>query len=416
MKKILIIGGGASGVMAAITAAKNGADVTIYERNDRILKKILVTGNGKCNLSNRNLTLSAYHVKDQEKLRRCFERFNTEDTILFFKSCGLLLKDKNGYLYPACEQASVVSDILRLSLEQMKVRVITQVFDIKVSKLEDKEGFIVTSNEGKDCFDAVIFACGSFAGIHAKEKESKDKKYHAGYDFIKQFGHTLIPVRPSLVQIRCKEPFFPVIAGVRCDAALSLMEEKECLMTERGELQLTDYGISGIPVFQFSGIAAQKLEEGKKLSAMIDFLPDYLEDEWEDFINTRLLIKQGETFESFFLGILHKKITAMLLKINGVKPQDVITENQKENVLKIASFMKQFKVTPYAVNSFEHAQVCSGGVDFRELDDNLQSTFSKNVYFCGEMVDVDGKCGGYNLQWAWTSGYLAGNHASGKCE
>lgn len=398
-RKILIIGGGASGIMAAITAAENDASVTIYEKQDRVGKKILATGNGKCNLTNRNLSVENYYTGSDEKLKKCFLTFDAEDTLLFFKGCGLLLKDKNGYIYPACEQAAVVLDILRSKMDQLAIKIVTACKDIGIEQ-SGKE-FLVRSNIGKEVFDSIIFACGSPAGM----KPNQDK---TGYDYARELGHTIIPVLPALVQIGCREELFKSVAGVRCDALLSLYEGSALLAKERGELQLTDYGISGIPVFQFSHIAAQKLAEHKELRVEIDFLPDYEEDAWKQFVMARILLKTGATVENFFLGLLHKKLCAMMIKQGQLKPQDIVSRNNEKMIQKICYEMKHFGVAPDRVNPYENAQVCSGGVDFTQLGDNLESLLLPGIYFCGEMIDIDGKCGGYNLQWAWTSGYIAG--------
>ena len=402
-KKILIIGGGAAGMMAAITAAESGAEVTIYEKRDRVGKKILVTGNGKCNLTNLNLSLENYYTKDYEKLKRAFLQFDAEDTLLFFKRCGMLLKDKGGYIYPACEQASVVLDILRSQLEQHQVKIVTDCGNLNIRK--HKNGFIVQKDQKEEYFDRLIMACGSPAGF-------KRESGQTGYDYATLLGHHIIPVLPSLVQIICRETIFSMVSGVRCDVGLALYEEQKLLARERGELQLTDYGISGIPVFQFSHIVACKLADRKSLQVEIDFMPDYDEEEWKQYIETRMLLKNGDMVENFFLGLLHKKLCTMMMKQCNLKPQDVLDKRIEEKIRRLCYEIKHFKVTPKEVKPYENAQVCSGGVDFMQLSEQMESKLMPGVFFCGEMIDVDGKCGGYNLQWAWTSGYIAGKAAS----
>lgn len=403
-KKILVIGGGASGMMAAITAAEKKCDVTIYEKSDRIGKKILVTGNGKCNLANRNLALDCYFTSQPNQLKTYFDEFDFEDTILFFKECGLLLKDKNGYIYPACEQASMVLDVLRNRLRQLHVVIKTQVNVEQIVERENK-GISVLTNLGNEFFDSVIIACGSYAGV-------KDIKSVTGYELARKLGHHIMPLYPALVQIVCEETYFKALSGVRVDANLTLQENDTILAIERGELQLTDYGISGIPVFQFSRMIAQNLDKKKTLKVAIDFLPEYEKEEWMIFVSNRLLSYQGEEVETFFTGLLHKKINALLMKLFSLKPQDKIGTQNDEKLKKACEYIKEFIVTPVATKSFESAQTCAGGIDLLELDETLQSKIHPDIYFCGEMVDVDGKCGGYNLQWAWTSGYIAGKNAS----
>ncbi len=402
MKRVLVIGAGASGMMAAIQASLNGAQVTLYEKTDRVGKKILATGNGKCNLSNREMDLSNYYCADYDKLASYFLRFSTEDTVAFFEDCGLMVRSRDGYLYPYCEQASVVLDVLRAGLRRCGVKVVTEVTGISLSVKKNGK-FLVDSSVSAKEFDAVILACGSKAGMKAATTE--------GYDYAKTFGHRIIPLLPALVQVRC-EGSFAAVAGVRCKAKLTLYTDGKQSTCEQGELQLTDYGISGIPVFQISRIIAQELQNKNRICVEIDFIPGMTDAEWNVFVTERIKRYMGLPAEEFLTGILHKKISMMLLKRHGLKPDACLCKENEKNILKLCREMKQFRVTPKSVNGFEQAQVCSGGVDFAELNENLESVYQPGLYICGEMVDVDGKCGGYNLQWAWTSGYIAGVSAA----
>ena len=403
-RKVLVIGGGASGIMAAIQAARNGLDVTIYEKNERIGKKILATGNGKCNLSNRNMDIGNYYTEDKNKLLKCFKQFSVEDTITFFKEYGLLIREKDGYLYPYCEQASVVLEVLRNALEIENVKVMTDVTDIRICV--DKKGiFSVTSSLGKGRFDAVILACGSKAGIKNPDTSA--------LNMAKLFGHRIISLQPALVQVRCEGNFWKQIAGVRCKAGIRLLCNHKEAAYEYGEVQLTDYGISGIPVFQISRMIARMLETNQNVEVLLDFVPEFTKEEWIHFCKERLQQCKAETCEEFLTGILHKKISLMLLKQYELSAESHLDNSNNKKMQKLCYGMKEFRVIPKAMNPFENAQVCCGGVDFMEVDENMQSVYQQNLYICGEMLDVDGKCGGYNLQWAWTSGYLAGKAAAG---
>jgi len=390
-------------MMAAIQASMNGAQVTIYEKSDRVGKKILATGNGKCNLSNTDMDISNYYCADYSKLEACFARFSTEDTISFFENCGLMIRNRDGYLYPYCEQASAVLDVLRANLKRYNVEVISDVTDIAISV--KKNGlFMVESSFGKKDYDSVILACGSRAGMKNATTES--------YDYAKTFGHRIVPLLPALVQIRCEGEYFVSVAGVRCKAKLTLYTRDKEPVYEQGELQLTDYGISGIPVFQISRIIATELKNKSDIHVDIDFIPEMNDIEWDEYVDMRIGIYMGFTLEEFLTGMLHKKINLMLLKKYSLKPGDKLNDKNKNTVLKICREMKCFTVIPKSVNGYEQAQVCSGGVDFSQLNENLESIYQPGLFICGEMVDVDGKCGGYNLQWAWTSGYIAGVSAA----
>lgn len=403
MKKILIIGAGASGMMAAICAANDKSHVTIYERNEKAGKKLLATGNGKCNLTNMDMGTEHYYTEDTDKLARCLLRFSQNDTISFFENMGLMTRQKDGYVYPYCEQASAVLDVFLTMLTRKEIALETGVESICISH-SPKKGFVVTSSKGKHCFDAVILACGSKAGIKNANGD--------GYDLAKNFGHRIKKLYPALVQVRCKESFFSMIAGVRVKGKVSLYVDDRIKSEERGEIQLTDYGISGIPVFQMSRLIAESLDRGKQVKVILDFFPHMSVKEWCAFYTNRIKEYEGRTMEEFLLGLLHKKISILLLKDYGLYPSDRIQGSISPQIQSLCDFMKAFVVTPKQVNPFEQAQVCSGGVAFDEVDDHMQSIYRKDLYICGEMLDIDGKCGGYNLQWAWTSGYLAGTHAA----
>ena len=403
MKRILVIGAGASGMMAAIQAAKKGAQVTIYEKTDRVGKKILATGNGKCNLSNENMDLANYYCADYEKLAACFERFSTVNTIAFFEECGLMIRSRDGYLYPYCEQASVVLDVLRTSLKKYDIHIVTEVTDISLS-VKKNGMFAVQSSAGRKEFDSIILACGSKAGLKNASTE--------GYDYAKTFGHRIVPLLPALVQVRCQEDSFSSVAGVRCKAHITLYNKDLVMADEQGELQLTDYGISGIPVFQISRVIAGALKNKENIRVEIDFVPDITKEEWNGYIAKRIQAYRGFTVEEFLTGMIHKKVSRMLLQKSGLKPSEILTKKNENTVMELCHTMKHFTVVPKSVNGFEQAQVCSGGVDFAQLNENLESVYQPGLFICGEMVDVDGKCGGYNLQWAWTSGYIAGVSAA----
>lgn len=399
MKRILVVGAGASGMMAAICAANENNRVTIYERNEKPGKKLLATGNGKCNLTNMDMGPDHYYTLDADKLARCLARFSQKDTISFFEKAGLLTRQKDGYVYPYCEQASAVLDMLLTMLKRKKIVLKTGVESICISH-SPKKGFVVTSSKKKACFDAVILACGSKAGIKNANSD--------GYDLAKTFGHRIKKLYPALVQVRCKESFFPMIAGVRVKAKASLYVDDRIISEEQGEIQLTDYGISGIAVFQMSRLIAEFLDQDKQVKVILDFFPHMSAEEWCKFYTDRIRQYEGRTVEEFQLGLLHKKISLLLLKENNLRPSDCIQGSISPQLQSLCDSMKAFVVTPGQVNPFEQAQVCSGGVMFDEVDDHMQSIYQKGLYICGEMLDIDGKCGGYNLQWAWTSGRIAG--------
>ncbi len=402
---IAIIGGGASGMMAAIQAAKKHATVTIFEKNDRVGKKILMTGNGKCNLSNTNFDLRFFHSDTKTDLSTFFDAFGVKETISFFEKEGMLIKNKNGYLYPASEQASTVLDVLRFALKRLGVICKT---DAEVKKIYKKGNqFGVETKTETIYFDSVIIASGSKAGPQQTVSGS-------GYMIAKSLGHHVVEPLPALVQLRCKEDYFKQIAGIRTDCSLTMLVNGKPTQCERGELQLTEYGISGIVVFQLSGNAAKALKCKNTVQVQMDFLPDFTEETYKAFVHNRFEAKKGQTAEEFFLGMTNKKLLMLFLKLSGLSPAEIVDEQTKEKCQHVFSLLRTFTVNVKETNPFPNAQICCGGVRMDEVTNNLESKIVPGLYFCGELLDVDGRCGGYNLQWAWTSGYIAGVHAAKK--
>ncbi|MBR3769519.1 MAG: aminoacetone oxidase family FAD-binding enzyme [Lachnospiraceae bacterium] len=405
MKQIAIIGGGAAGIMAAITAASQGGDVTIFERNDRPGKKILATGNGKCNLGNLQMSEQDYYCGNKDFVKKCLDAFGTEDTIRFFNGIGLLLKEKNGYLYPLCEQASAVLDALCYELESLRVKVLCNVCveDISIDKYDK---FHVSYAGQKKRFDKLIITTGGRASIKKNYEEAT-----WGYSLARSLGHRIINQVPALGQLKCSEKYMKQVAGVRCDAFIKAYADNECIAEERGELQITEYGVSGIPIFQLSRTVNYSLVAKKSVSLRIDLLPDMNDDSIEQMILSRNLLQSDRSIRGYFNGILNHKLNALFIKLAGLSAEDdfcVVKEKEPAKIEKFFELTKNWELHVYDHNGFENAQVCAGGISLDDIKDNMESEIVPNLYFAGEILDVDGRCGGYNLQWAWTSGYLAG--------
>lgn len=403
-----IIGGGAAGMMAAITAARQGAAVTVLEGNARPGKKLLSTGNGKCNLGNRKLDVTEYYCREPERLEGFLDRFGTDEVISFFQGLGVVLKEKNGYLYPACEQASTVQDALRYEMRELGVRQIT---DCKVSVVEKNSQtgkMHVSGSGGSYVFDRVILACGG----RAAPKTGSDG---SGFGLAKQLGHSVTPTVPALVPLRCREDYLKSVAGVRAEAQISVYSGPDCVAVECGELQVTDYGLSGIPVFQISRQVNYILSNREEVEIQVDFLPDYSPAAYEQLrISRGLLLQDGRTVEEYFTGMLHKKLMMLFIRLAGLKPGDSIREADPELVKKVYGLCRQWRLHVTGSHPYDNAQVCAGGIPLAEVTDQLESTKTPGVYFAGEILDVDGRCGGYNLHWAWCSGYLAAMAAARK--
>ena len=279
-RSVGIIGGGAAGMMAAIAAAKNNAEVTIIEHTDRIGKKILMTGNGKCNFTNSDMSIEKYYGNHKEFAVSVLNAFSVKDTLKFFYQNGLLYKEKNGYYYPVSNQAASVLDVLRFTIKESNVLVHT---NTKVHAIEAKKaGFDVVTDKQTFHFDKLILACGGMAASMTGSDGS-------GYKLAKKLGHHIIKPVPALVQLRSGETYFKSISGVRVDAGVTLFINHKLACEEKGELQITDYGLSGIPIFQFSRMVSKAFDENKKTEAIVrvDCLPMYSEEELMQYLSIR---------------------------------------------------------------------------------------------------------------------------------
>ena len=402
--RIAIIGGGASGMMAAVTAASKGAEVTIYEAKERLGKKILATGNGKCNFTNLVQEDACYRGTDSAFSKEAREAFSVEKTLDFFKSIGIEPKVRNGYVYPNSEQAASVADALAMEVRARKVKVISeQVYSVKGSNGD----FFVKSDIGTLEYNKVILCCGSPAGM-------KNPKEFTGYGLAERLGHHITPLFPALVQLRCKEKWFKTVSGVRTEGVITVLENGKQIAQEKGELLFADYGLSGIPVFQISRFVGEALLRGSKVTCSMDLLPGYSLEELTRLLLNRFDTLKKRTAEELLTGLLNHKLNYILLKECNIDP---VAESQKayrpETLEKLAGLYKNLSCQVTETNPFANAQVCAGGVDTSEIiPKTMESRLVKGLFFAGELVDVDGTCGGYNLQWAWSSGYVAGLHAA----
>ncbi len=403
-KRVIIVGGGASGLVAAICAARGGGEVTIIEQKDKLGKKILSTGNGRCNLTNEYMDLKCFRGDDTSIVSSVLEQFGYKDTLSFFEELGVILKNRQGYIYPISDQASTILDVLCYEIKRLRVNVVLEE-TVETIRKESNEFLIITNRSSYAC-DAVILATGGKAASVLGSDGS-------GYRLAKSFGHTISNVVPALVQLVGKGNYFKQVSGVRTNASVNLFVDEECVATDTGELQLTNYGISGIPVFQVSRYAAKALHEKKSVFAEIDFLPTMCEEELKNFISDRKKQHGERLAAEFFIGMLHNKLATMLLKEAYIPAHISANEIREDKWNKLLELIKHFNIEIVDTNSFKQAQICAGGVHTDEIDgDTMESIYEKNLYLTGELLDVDGICGGYNLQWAWATGYIAGKNAA----
>ena len=405
MRKVVVIGAGAAGMMAAISAAEHGAHTVVLEHKDRVGKKILSTGNGRCNFTNLVQTPQCYRSDDPKFPWRVITQFDEKKTVEFFQNIGVYAKNRNGYLYPNSDQAGAVLDSLRMEMERLCVEVHTETEVLEI--IPKKNLFVIRTGNGNVTADRVILAAGSKAAPVTGSDGS-------GYAIAKKMGHRIVPVLPALVQLKCKGKFFQSIAGVRIQGCVSLYVDGDCVCRDTGEIQLTQYGISGIPVFQISRYASRALDKGSRVRASIDFMPSWKEDEAFRLLKKRAVMLKEKPVGELFTGMLNRKLAQVLIKLSGMDPSALCERLGNRQLERILYQLKSYEAIVMSVNPFSNAQVCCGGVDTREVDpDTMESRIRTGLYLAGELLDVDGICGGYNLQFAWSSGWIAGQSAAG---
>lgn len=405
---IIVVGGGAAGIMAAITTKDLGKDVAILEGNDRIGKKLLTTGNGRCNITNRCIDYSRYHSKNEGFFNFSLDNFTFEDSEIFFNSIGLPLTTlEDGKMYPMSLQASSVIDIIRLAIEERGIPVYLnkKVKDIKLKNTE----FNIFTSDGEE-----IFQCNKLVLATGGKAAPKTGSDGLGYSIAKSFGHKIINPTPALVQLKLKYKNLRALAGVKFNGYCDILVNDEVIRREFGEILFTDYGISGPPILQLSRIAAEALQQGKMVNIKIDMMPQYKMDELIDFLENHWGIFSYRTVFNSFIGVINKKIVPIILKeaeINDIHEScSELSWKDKKNVY---SLLKSWDFQVVDTNSFSNAQVTAGGIDTKYVEpETMKSRIIDNLYFCGELLDVDGDCGGFNLQWAWSSGYIAGKSAA----
>lgn len=405
----VVIGGGAAGMMAAIQCKEKNMQTVIVEHTAKLGTKILKTGNGKCNFSNTFMDKEMYQNNNADYAMGIINRFNVDDTIHFFEGLSVYKKERNGYLYPRSEMAVSVALALTGKIQALDVPVY---FETSVKRIDRAGSEYVLQLEGAKTntikTKTVILACGSAASPSSGSDGS-------GYKLVKSLGIKVVKPLPALTALESDKKNMKLAAGVRAFGNVKIMAEGRVVSQDTGEIQFTDYGISGIPVFQVSRFAVRALDGGMKAEAYVDVAADIKENELVSMIKDAVATRKHQSVSESLSGIFNKKLVMMICKDVGIEGNSSASDVNDDICQKLARQMKslRYHITGYKGN--DYAQVCQGGVDVSEMNENLESVNNPGVFFAGEIVDIDGRCGGYNLQWAWSSGAVAAAAAYERC-
>lgn len=399
MKKVVIIGGGASGLISSIFAKDKDNEVIVLERNSICGKKILATGNGRCNYWNEDQNLRHYNSTSKNLLEKIITLDNQKQIMTLFNRIGIVPKIKNGYYYPTSNQAISIRNALVTEATKLGVKIYQDALVDKVTHSNNK--YIVEFNNKKIIADSLIIATGSKAS-------PKTGSTGIGYTLAKSLGHTIIEPLPALVQLVGQGKYFTSWDGIRSDVNVSLYAANKFIKEETGEIQLTSYGVSGICIFNLSRFASAYLKENKKVEVVINFLP-WLKEDAITYFDKRTSLMPSRTIFELLEGLLNNKLLNTFLSILKLDESRKWTNMSKQEKINLINILTNFHLPIIDTKSFDNAQVCSGGVDLSEINPNtMESLINKNLYIVGELLDVDGDCGGYNLSFAWISGMLAG--------
>ena len=397
--RILIIGAGASGMVAALTAAEDpNNQVTLLERHARVGRKLAATGNGRCNLTNLNAAINHYHGSDVSFVSPALQQFGVEETLRWFRSLGLItVTEDSGKVYPFSDQAGSVVDVLRLAIEQSEIRLETGCEVISLTYRDD--AFFAQTTERLYAADRVIIACGGKAG-------GKLGGVGAGYYFLKGFGHSCTPLLPALVQLKTDPTWVRSLKGVRAEASILLTCGDSILQENRGEVQFAEYGLTGPAIFEISRAAA--VAEGE-LCVTLDLMPQFAEEDLIEALAAKKERFPALTLENYLTGMVQNRLGRTVILACELPLEVPASCLKKRDFRRIAKQLKSFRFPVTGTMGMDHAQVTVGGICTQEFDPNtLESKLMPGLYACGEVLDIDGDCGGYNLQWAWSSGRLAG--------
>jgi len=401
---IAIIGAGPAGIMAAITARLNGASVVLIEKNEAIGRKILATGNGRCNITNRLAKVENYHGANPEFIGKVLNSFDQHKTIRFFEDLGLILKEEDrGRMFPRTNQAASVVDILAHELDRLKVKVR---LNTEVKKIENLDGWKITLHDGSAVeSEKLILTTG---GRAAHQLGSSGD----GHFWMKNFGHKIEDTYAALVPLETKELWVKDVQGLKVEAQASFFVDDELVSKRSGDLIFTHFGLSGPAIMSQARFVAPFVET-KTVQVQLDFMPEQPKHDLDEMIAKIFNISGAKSVKNALVGLVPAKLIPIILGESGIDENKNAAEISKTQRAEIVQNLKSLTLTILKLRPLKEAQVTRGGVSTDEIDsETLESKKIKNLYFAGEVIDVDGDSGGFNLQWAWSSGYLSGKCSS----
>lgn len=400
--KIIVVGCGASGIVASIFSKNSNNEVIVLEKNSKPLKKLLITGNGKCNFLNDDFNVSHYCSRDIDKLSGVINNHNKNNLIFdFLFKIGIVPRIRKGYYYPNSNQAYSVYNSL---LKEASLRGVNIIYDTEVLNIVKSDKFIIETNKGKFECDKVVISTGS----KAYPKTGSDG---VGYSFASSFGHEIVPVYPGLVQLVSSDKFLKDLSGVRSDVSVSLLCDGNVVKRDVGEIQFTDYGLSGICIFNLSNCVGELINSGKNVCVRVNFFDDVLDvSSMINLIDSMDRNVPGRTVAELLEGYLNYKIVNTVFKICHISLDTSWTDLSHKDREKLALSLISFSVNIVDTKGFDNSQVCVGGVSLSDIDINtFESKLVPGLYFTGEVMDVTGDCGGFNLGFAFLSGMIAGS-------
>ncbi len=400
---VAIIGAGASGLVAAIVSAKNGSKVHVYEKNSKIGKKILITGNGRCNVTNKHMELSNYHGLNPSFVNSSLNFFNVSTCKAFFLELGVeLVEGRRGRLYPRSLKSSSVVDLLVHECRRLHVEFFLK-HEVKSVDKKDSS-FVLHVNHKFLHVKKVLIATGGLSMLTLSSRDS-------GYELAKHFGHTIIPTHPSLVQLISQENL-KAISGVKIKGSIEVFENSKSKIFAHGDILFTDYGISGSAVLDISRVVSYSLLYKKVLHVKIDLFFEYSKEQLKNLLKKRQLHANGKSVTLWLDGLIDPKLAYFIAKSLHVHVKKADDLNSKE-LTKLVYALKNLTLHVVDTKGFKTAEVTAGGVNTLEIDSQtMESKLQQGLFFSGEVVDIDANCGGYNLHWAWASGVCAGKSMS----